>query len=200
MCVNFRTTTVLALELMLTACGLAPRLPGQTAAPASAPGGTAAPLAPAELAPTETPVPIVRVGSGDRSLFNGDYEAAVQEYRAAADSTDDPGIRAAAYWGLARAQYSDRRYDAAIVALQQLTSEYPESSYAAASRFLEGECLEALGRHSEAASAYADYIIARPGVLDSFVSAAAWQLPHPGRRLLRRPGRVFVCPGRSSPG
>jgi len=120
--------------------------------------------------PTETPVPIVRVTSGDKALFNGDYEAAVQEYSAAADSTTDPGIRSTALWGLARSQFSDRRYDAAVVTLQQLRTEFPDSPYAAPAQFLAGQCLFAKQQYVEAASAYAGYIIVRPGVLDSYVS------------------------------
>ena len=166
-----RVTFVIASQVVLAGCSLFP------AAPVTAPETTTVPdltmdRAAAEVAaPTETPVPIVRVTSGDRALFNGDYEAAVQEFTAAAANTDDPGVRAAALWGLGRAQFSDGRYDPAIATVQQLVTEYPDSPYAAPARFLEGQCLSATRRHDEAASAYAAYIISRPGVLDSYVSA-----------------------------
>jgi len=113
---------------------------------------------------------IARVGTGDRALFNGDFEAAVQEYSTAFEATDDPTIRVAALWGLARAQHSDKRFDASVETLRQLTAEFPDSAYASPARFLEGQNLSALRRHGDAAAAYAGYIISRPGVIDSFVS------------------------------
>lgn len=115
-------------------------------------------------------MPIVRVTSGDRALFNGDYEGAVTEYESAASSTDDPALRAAALWGLARALYSDERYDASLERAQELVADFPDSPYAAPAHFMEGQNLRALNRPAEAAAAYADYIISRPGVLDSYVS------------------------------
>ena len=36
--------------------------------------------------PTETPEPIVRVGSADKALLNGDMDTAMLQYRAAATS------------------------------------------------------------------------------------------------------------------
>lgn len=114
-------------------------------------------------------MPIVRVSSGDEALFNGDIDAAMQEYRAAADDTRDPQIRAAALWGLARAQYDDARYTDVVTTLEQLRSEFPDSPYAAPAKFLEGESLSATQQYVEAAAAYQAYLDARPGVLDSFV-------------------------------
>jgi len=165
-----RAALAVVLELMLVGCSVAPtatvEAPGRTTAP-----GTSAVLpASSAIPPTETPVPIVRVSSGDRALFNGDYEAAALEYRAAAENTTDANIRAAALWGLARALYSDARCDVAISTLHTLVSEIPDSPYTAPASFLEGQCLVATQHYDEAASAYAGYISSRPGVLDSYVS------------------------------
>jgi soluble lytic murein transglycosylase len=166
-----RTPIAVALQVILAGCSLSPNIAVEPADPTLVAGTTSVPAAADTPIPTETPVPIVRVTSGDRALFNGDYEAAAQEYSAAAGSTSDPAIRAAALWGLARAQYSDGRFDPAISTLYQLVSEHPESPYAAPARLLEGQCLSATRQYSEAASAYAAYISARPGVLDSYVSS-----------------------------
>lgn len=165
-----RALVVVALQLVLTGCAVLPSAPVESGGQTTPATPTSLPSTPEIALPTETPVPIARVTSGDRELFNGDYEAAIQEYSVAAAGTDDAAIRVAALWGLARAQYSDERYDAAVSTLQQLRQEFPDSPYAAPARFLEGECLSATEKYSAAASAYADYIIARPGVLDSYVS------------------------------
>ncbi len=121
--------------------------------------------------PTETPVPIARVTSGDTALFNGDVEAAVEAYRTAAGATNDPNIRVAALWGLARAQNEDARYEDSTTTLEQLLSEFPDSPYAAPAKFMEGQNLVATRRYAEAAIAYQAYLSARPGVLDSYVQA-----------------------------
>jgi soluble lytic murein transglycosylase len=164
-----RALLAAALQVLLAACSLFPST-GVVVGNTKTPGSTVLPAASDTPVPTETPVPIVRVSGGDKALFNGDYEAAVEEYGAAAGATNDPSIRATALWGLARAQYSDGRYEESISTLKQLGSEFPDSPYAAPAQFLEGQCLAATQHYTEAASAYAGYIIARPGVLDSFVS------------------------------
>ena len=161
---------VVALQLVLAACG--PLRPGSdqpSQATPERPGNAASP-APAATTAADTPVPIVRVTSGDRALFNGDYETAIMEFEAAVASGEDDAVRAAALWGLARALYSDERYEAALERTRQLTADFPASPYLAAASFLEGQCLEALNRPAEAAQAYAAYIITRPGVLDFYAS------------------------------
>jgi soluble lytic murein transglycosylase len=159
----------LGLQAMLVGCSA---LPSQTplsssvtSAPASPPASTPSPV----VTPTETPVPIARVSTGDEALFNGDIDSAIQEYQAAAADTSDPNIRAAALWGLARAQYDDARYDSSITTLEQLLSEFPDSPYAAPAKFMEGQDLVATQHFNEAASAYQVYLTSRPGVLDSYV-------------------------------
>ncbi len=118
--------------------------------------------------PTQTPVPIARVSSGDAALFDGDVDTAMAQYRAAAAQTTDPNIRSAAFWGLARAQYTDLRYADVLTTLDQLISGYPDSPYLAAAYFLEGESYSGLQRYAEAATAYQSYLSKRPGVLDSY--------------------------------
>jgi soluble lytic murein transglycosylase len=166
---RLRIVIAAALQGLIVGCSvLAPR-PTQPAAGTNAPGLATVITASAIPAATNTPVPIVRVGSADQALFNGDVDAAVAQYRAAASETSDPDIRAAALWGLARAQYTDGRYADAMAALDQLNSDYPASAYRAAADFLRGQSLLALQRYGEAASAFQGYLSARPGVLDSFV-------------------------------
>src|SRR5512143_4055757 len=78
-----------ALPHILASCSLfqggAPTAPEVTSAPPVPPSPTTAP----PPTPTETPVPIMRVSAADKSLFNGDYDAAIQQYGdAVADSQD----------------------------------------------------------------------------------------------------------------
>jgi soluble lytic murein transglycosylase len=161
---------VVSVQMMLAACSVGK--PGSVQQPQSTSESTEANATAAGPVPvvTETPVPIVRVTSGDHALFNGDYEAAVAEYEAAVASSEEPELRVAALWGLARALFADGRYAAALERAQQIFREHPDSPYAAPAHFLEGKCLSALNRPGEAAEAYAAYIITRPGVLDSYVS------------------------------
>ncbi len=160
-------------RLQVAACSPSSRLspPSGTTSPGSptgANGGTSVPASPA-APPTPTPVPIVRVSSGDKSLFNGDIDAAMQQYRAAAQDTSDPNIRVAALWGLARSQYADGRYNDAISTLDQLIANYPKSPFAAPASFLKGQSLLATQHYNEAAAAYQAYLTGRGGVLDSYV-------------------------------
>ena len=119
--------------------------------------------------PTETPEPIVRVGSADKALLNGDMDTAMLQYRAAATDSTDPTVREAALWGLARAQYEDERYADAAATLDRLIAAYPTSSYRGPAGFLKGESLFAMQHYSDAAAAFQDYLASRPGVLDSYV-------------------------------
>ncbi len=162
------------LAFVIAGCNLVPLRPpkppsGTTAAGSptgsngEVPGTFAAP-------PTPTPVPIVRVSAGDKSLFNGDVDAAMQQYREAAQETSDPAIRVAALWGLARSQYADDRYNDANATLDQLIADYPKSPFAAPASFLKGESLSATQHYAAAAAAYQIYLTGRPGVLDSYVN------------------------------
>ncbi len=142
-----------------------PGTPSPTNTPGPAPTDTTVPGA----TPTNTPVPIVRVSSGDKSLFNGDLDSAMLQYRAASKETTDPNIRSAALWGLARSQYADSRCSDAITTLDGLVADYPTSPYAAPAAFIKGQCLLDMQRFAEAAAAYQVYLTGRPGVLDSYV-------------------------------
>jgi soluble lytic murein transglycosylase len=159
-----------AILLTLTGCVLpSQRNQSPSEHPGVTPIAVTATSEPAET-PTETPVPIVRVSSGDKAFFNGDIEAATNEYRTAANDATDPDVRMAALWGLAKSQYADAHYGDAIVTLDQLANEFPGGAYTAAAQFLRGQCLFATQHFQEAAAAYQTYLDMRPGVLDSYVS------------------------------
>src|SRR5512140_1211842 len=162
----------LVLAALLAGCSLVPQPPASpslTPEPGSPPSTTApGSTVPPGVPPTPTPVPVVRVGTGDKALFNGDIETAMLQYRSAVQDATDPQVRVAALWGLARSQYSDGRYDDAVATLDQLISEYPQSPYAAPASFLKGKSYSATEHYAEAAAAYEAYLQGRPGVLDSY--------------------------------
>lgn len=165
---TWRIISGLGLALALPGCNLlsfGPKNFGATSTPAITATFTASPVP----SPTPTPIPIVRVGNGDKALSDGDVDAASAQYRAAFNDTTDPDIKAAALWGLARAQVLDQRYADALTTLRQLIADYPASPYHGPAYFLEGEALSQMQRYDEAAAAYQSYLSARPGVLDSYV-------------------------------
>lgn len=140
-------------------------IPGSTVPPAITPFDTSLPTF--TLSPT--PTPEVRVETGEKALFNGDYDQALIEYQAAADNSTNPDVRAAALWGLGRVEVAIKNNAAALDTLWQLTSLYPASPNANRAYFMIGEIYKALGRNTEAAQAYTIYITLRPGIIDAYV-------------------------------
>jgi soluble lytic murein transglycosylase len=165
---------LLVFGLLSTACGRTGNLP-QASTPMPAPiispspiPFTATPTITPTLPPTPTPVPEARVAAGDHAMFNGDWEAAIQEY-SAATRAEDPEIRAAAQLGLGRSYFRTRDFARALSAYRSLIDEYPESSHVPAAYFQLGQTYTALTRHADAAEAYAQYLALRPGVIDAYV-------------------------------
>ena len=97
--------------------------PGSTLSPVITPSDTTLPTF--TLSPT--PTPEVRVETGEKALFNGDYDQALIEYQAAFDNSTNPDVRSAALWGLGRVEYAIKNNAAALETLWQLTSKYPAS-------------------------------------------------------------------------
>jgi soluble lytic murein transglycosylase len=161
----------ITLTIALLACGLSSNLPSILPSAATA----TASLTPTSLytptpAPTVTPIPSVPIQGADKALFNGDLAGAETDYRAAYNNSSDASVRAAALWGLARAQYTDSRYTDVLSTLQQLNSIYPDSLFARGpSYFLQGETYSQMKNYAGAAQAYQQYLTLRPGVLDSYV-------------------------------
>jgi peptidoglycan lytic transglycosylase len=184
-----RLTLALA-ALVLTACSALPQLPAPsrttdpteqistpgTATATSRPGQiTAQPGGPTDTAapsatPAPTPVPIVRVATADRALFNGDYESARREYTLAYQGTSDAALRSASLWGLSRTEYAAGNYALVLDLLRNLTTTYPDADETAWAYFLLGQTFAVVGRQEEAAGAYGQYLAKRPGVLDALVN------------------------------
>jgi len=147
--------------------------------PLAAPTGTPSPTLPPRFTPSDTPLPSftpsptltpeVRIATGDQALFNGDYDRALNEYQAAFDTSTDPGVRAAALWGLGRSEYAIKNNGSALTTLWQLTSQYPASANAVRAYFLMGAIYMSLDRYAEAAQAYTIFLALRPGMIDAYV-------------------------------
>jgi soluble lytic murein transglycosylase len=160
----------LALTAIMLGCALSSSipslLPGATSTPSMTPTSTSSPTP----APTYTPIPSVRIENADKALFDGDLLSASTGYHAAFDGSNDPTLKAAALWGLARTQYNNDSYADALAALQQLNSSYPNSPYAKGpSYFLLGQIYSQMKEYADAAQAYQTYLTLRPGVIDSYV-------------------------------
>ncbi len=121
------------------------------------------------ITPSPTLAPEVRVETGDKALFNGDFDSALVAYQAALENSNIPEVRAAALWGLGRVQFAIKNNGAALETFWQLTSQYPTSPNAVRAYFLLGEIYDALGRNAEAAQAYTIYLALRPGTIDAYV-------------------------------
>jgi soluble lytic murein transglycosylase len=114
-------------------------------------------------------VPAVRIADADHALFNGDYQAALNEYAAADSNSTDPEILSAALLGQGRIHYLNGVYPDALNEFRAILNNYPTSSQVAGAYYFLGETLMQLDRFPEAADAFANYMDARPGVVDAFI-------------------------------
>ena len=123
------------------------------------------------LPPTE--IPAARVELGDQAFFNGDWDAALQEYQTALENHPNPEVQSAALLGLGRTHYQLGDYSAALDVLRQVSDEFPDSPHLPETQFALAQVYEALDRFDEAAVTYQSYLNLRPGVIDSYIHE--WQ-------------------------
>jgi len=152
---------------ILSACQSFP-LPIPTPVSTITAGPSPTPTATITPAPLPTPEPVVRIETGDRALFYGEYELAREQYLAAFNDSTDHAIKAAALWGLGRTELADGRYQLAIETLTTLTNEYPDSTYSARAYFLMARAYYGLNLFQQSAEAYNTYMTRIPGVLDGY--------------------------------
>ncbi|MDZ4158257.1 MAG: transglycosylase SLT domain-containing protein [Anaerolineaceae bacterium] len=116
---------------------------------------------------TPTPNPSERVVQADLAIFHGDYQRAILENETALNIADDDQTRAAARYGIARAQYLSNNYQGAMDTLLAFITAHPGSDLLGYAYFLLGKCYDAEEEHLSAAEAYAKFIELRPGVIDA---------------------------------
>ncbi len=119
------------------------------------------------LPPTE--IPAARVDLGDRAFFNGDWDAAIQEYQTALENHPNPEVQSAALLGLGRTYYQLGNYSEALDMLRRVPAEFLDSPHLPETQFALAQVYEVLDRFPEAAVAYQSYLNLRPGVVDSYV-------------------------------
>lgn len=156
------------LIFIIAACQSLPTPPPPSTATIT-PGPSPTPTASPTPTPLPTPVPLVRIESGDQALFYGDYDSAREQYQAAFDNSTDRALQAAALWGLGRTELASGNYQTAVDKLAMLTTDYPESTYAARAYFLMGQAYYNLNQFQQSADAYNTYRERVPGVLDAYV-------------------------------
>jgi soluble lytic murein transglycosylase len=149
---------------------LDPSLPTYTAPPPTLPPG----IIPTET-PTPSPIPVptvdpgIRIETGDKALFNGDWQTAINEYQLILDTINDPQYQSAALLGLGRTRYYQREYSSALTHLRTLIDTYPQSPKTAYAYFTLGEVYMSLERYAEAFEAYQQYANRHPGLIDTYV-------------------------------
>ncbi len=116
-----------------------------------------------------TPLPAAQVELGDQAFFNGDWDAALQEYQTALENHPNPEVQSAALLGLGRTYYQLGDYPAALDVLRRVSAEFPTSPHLPKTQFALAQVYEALDRYPEAAVAYQNYLTLRPGVIDSYI-------------------------------
>lgn len=167
-----RTLLVLIL-LLVTGCTFSPESGvAGSPTPAQLPADTAAPTTSPSPTPSPTPTPQVRLSTGDRALFLGDFDRAQYEYQSAFESAVDPAYRAAALWGIGRVYREAGNNARSLEILFQLCSEYPDASQTPGAYYLRGMIYAEQERYLEAADAFQQYVALRPGTLDTYAQTA----------------------------
>lgn len=118
---------------------------------------------------TPTPIPLVRIEQGDKALFMGDYERALNEYRIAFSGSSDPDVQAAALVGQGRTFLAWENYSLALSNLKRVISDYADSRSLADAYFTLGQTYMATFQYDLATDAYAKYLELRPSPLAAYV-------------------------------
>ncbi len=121
--------------------------------------------------PSATPLPDVRVHSGEKALFNGDWETALGEYQAALEEASDPKLIAEALLGSARSYFLSNDDSAAIGLLEELIQNYPDASNAATAHFELAQAYVRQERYQEAIEQYSRFLEKKPGAIDAYLLA-----------------------------
>lgn len=109
------------------------------------------------------------IANGERALFNGDWERALNIFQEAQSITSDPSLSAAAQLGIGKTLLEAGRYEEGVVALDDYLLRFPGQDGVADAYFLRAEGRMALGRYAEAAEDYGDCINLGLHAIDAFV-------------------------------
>ncbi len=162
-----------AMVLILAACSSAPQSPNSTStvtpAPNQLPDYTPTSSPSPTFTPSPTPNPEVHLETGDKALFDGDFDRAQSEYQAAFSGSTDPAVQAAALWGLGQVDNAIGNSGKALTDLGDLINNFPGQPDVARGYFLLGDIYMSLERYSEAINSYNSYLSLKPDVIDYYV-------------------------------
>lgn len=118
---------------------------------------------------TPTPAPHDWVESADNARFYGDWVHALSEYQRGLISATAALDRGDAQLGIALTLVQSKQWQQGLQAARTLLADHADHPDWGKGHFLEAVCLDALGQPAEAAQAYARYLEARPGRIDTIV-------------------------------
>jgi soluble lytic murein transglycosylase len=108
------------------------------------------------------------VAEGDYAIFVGDYDTAIETFKASLTGTDDPILTAESNLGIGKAYYYQGNYGTGLDYLRAAAAS-DDSEIAARSNYLMGKTFAQLERYDEALAAFQAYLQLRPGLIDSHV-------------------------------
>lgn len=129
---------------------------------------TAVPTTTPTISPTPTATPLELTGDGDRAIFAGDYDRAIEIFQNALTNSSDSTITEKSHLGIGQAYLAQENYAAALTSLRlAVTSEDP--TIAGRTNYFLAQIYIGLQRYDEAFQAYSAFLALRPGVLDSHI-------------------------------
>ena len=158
--------SIVILSIVLSACGGNPTTSSMEATQANNPLVFPTPLPTA----TPTPTPEVRYNNGEELLLSGDYDAAFTEFQLTSTQTTDIALVTSSILGMGRALLLKRDYYGAYSQFSYLLNNFPSGETRNRSYFFLAKAYEALDQPRLAADAYASYLAALPGPLDSEIN------------------------------
>ncbi len=156
----------LILTLLLTSCievGKDSALDQSANTEARSPTTTASPT------PTvvPTPQPKERITLGEQDLLYGDYDAAMNEFWTARETSIDPEVIATAQLGVGRVLMIKGDYQGAIEQFLWLQQNFSEGPIRDTAHFYLARAYEGQKDYESAANSYSKYLESQPGALDS---------------------------------
>jgi soluble lytic murein transglycosylase len=116
---------------------------------------------------TPTPTPEVRVLNGESLLITGDYDQAYNEFLTSSTQSSDPELVASALLGMGKALLLKEDYYGVINHYSPFLINYTTGEARNTAFFFLAKAYDAIKQYRLAADAYANYLSALPGPLDS---------------------------------
>jgi soluble lytic murein transglycosylase len=119
---------------------------------------------------TPTPTPEIRFSNAEEFLLSGDYDAAYQEFQIDSTQSTKPDLVSASMLGMGHALMLKKDYYGAVNQFSTLLINFPTEDARNTAYFFLAQTYDALNQPRLAADAYANYLAAMPGPLDSEIN------------------------------